>query len=51
MSDDELKIPDVLKDVKVAFHGGDFEDLEQYEVDRIAEFARFIKTQRNNGKQ
>lgn len=42
----ELIIPDELKDVKVAFHRGEFEDLTQYEVDRLAEFAKFLKTQR-----
>ena len=42
----ELVIPDVLKDVRVAFHRGAFEDLTQDEVDRLAEFATFIKSQR-----
>ncbi|MCL2336905.1 MAG: helix-turn-helix domain-containing protein [Firmicutes bacterium] len=41
-----LTIPDVFKDVSVAFHQGDFEDLSQEEVDKLAEFARFIKSQR-----
>jgi len=41
-----LIIPDELEGVQVAFHRGEFEDLTQDEVDKLAEFARFIKTQR-----
>jgi len=41
-----LLIPDVLKDARVAFHRGEFDDLSQDEVDRLAEFASFIKSQR-----
>jgi len=43
---DELVIPDVLKDVKVAFHGGAFEDLTQDDIDRLADYAELIKKQR-----
>lgn len=42
----ELVIPEELKGVKIAFHRGEFEDLTQDEINRIAEFAKFIKTQR-----
>lgn len=42
----DLVIPEELKGAKVAFHNGDLEDLTQDEVDRLAEFARFIKSQR-----
>lgn len=42
----ELIIPEELKDVPVAFNRGEFEDLTQDEVDKLAEFARFIKSQR-----
>lgn len=41
-----LVIPDELKDVRVAFHKGDTEDLTQDEVDKIAEYVKFIKEQR-----
>jgi len=44
----ELTVPDELKNVKVAFHRGEFEDLTQGEVDKLAEFANFIKSQRSN---
>jgi len=40
-----LIIPEELKDVKVAFHNGE-EDLTQDEVDKIAEYVRFLKSQR-----
>ena len=46
LSPQELIIPDELKNVRVAFHRGAFEDLTQDEVDKIAEFARFVKAQR-----
>ena len=46
-----LVIPDVLKDVKVAFHRGAFEDLTQDEVDKLAEFALFVKQQRKDKEQ
>lgn len=42
----DLFIPDDLKDVQIAFNRGEFEDLTQDEVDRVAEFAKFIRTQR-----
>ena len=41
----ELKIPDILKGVQFAFHQGE-EGLTQEEVDKLAEFARFLKSQR-----
>ena len=41
----QLFIPDILKDVKVAFNNGDGE-FTQSEIDRIAEFARFIKSEK-----
>ena len=44
-----LSIPDVFKDAQVAFHNGAFEDLSQEEVDELARFARFIKSQREGG--
>jgi len=43
---EKLIIPDELKNVQVAFHRGEFEELTQDEVDRLAEFAKFLKTQR-----
>ncbi len=42
----ELNIPSQLEGVHVAFNRGEFEDLTQEEVDRIAEFAQFVKSQR-----
>jgi len=45
---DELVIPDILEGAKVAFHQGEFEDLTQDEVNRLAEFASFIKSQRKD---
>jgi transcriptional regulator with XRE-family HTH domain len=42
----EIFVPEDLKGVKVAFNRGEFEDLTQDEIDRLAEFAKFIKTQR-----
>ena len=44
--DPTLSIPEALKNVRVAFHRGEFEDLSQEEVDKLAEFAQFIKSQR-----
>ena len=41
-----LHIPDELKDVQVAFHRGEFEDLTQDEVDAIAVLAKTLKEQR-----
>ena len=41
-----LSIPNDLNGVQVAFNRGEFEDLSQDEVDKLAEFAKFIKTQR-----
>jgi hypothetical protein len=41
-----LVVPDVLKKVQVAFHRGGVEDLTQDEVDRLAEFAMFLQSQR-----
>jgi len=43
-----LDIPDVLKDVQAAFHRGGIEDLTQEEVDKIAEFAQFVRSQRKD---
>jgi len=43
---DELDIPNILNNTMVAFHRGEFEDLTQDEVDRLAEYAEFIKAQR-----
>jgi transcriptional regulator with XRE-family HTH domain len=41
-----LDIPSVLSGVAVAFPGGAVEDLTQDEVDKLAEFARFLLSQR-----
>ena len=41
-----LIIPEELHDVQIALHRGEFEDLNQYEIDKLAEFARFLKSQR-----
>ena len=41
-----LNIPDELRNARVAFHRGEFEGLEQGEVDKLAEFATFLKSQR-----
>jgi len=38
-----LIVPDELKDVRVAFDRGEFEDLTQDEVDTLAEIARVLK--------
>ena len=40
-----LVVPDVLKDVKVAAHGGE-DDWTQEEVDEIAKFAAFVRSKR-----
>ena len=42
-----LIIPDILQGAQVAFHRGEFEDLQQDEIDRLAEYAAFMKSQRN----
>ena len=39
----ELTIPDELKNVPVAFHRGEFEDLTQEEVDALAKIAAGYK--------
>ena len=39
----ELIIPDILKNVPVAFHRGEFEDLNQDEVDALARIATELK--------
>ena len=44
----ELIIPPELEDVEVAFHRGEFEGLSQDEVDKLAEYAKFVKSQRNS---
>jgi len=43
----KLIIPNDLKDIKVAFHHGE-DGLTQDEVDKIAEYVRFIKSQRKD---
>ena len=45
--DGALEIPDILNDVQVAFHGGEYDDLTQDEIDKIAVYAKFVKSQRN----
>jgi len=42
----ELAIPEVLKDVPVAFHRGEFEGLTQDEVDALARIATELKALR-----
>ena len=42
----ELIIHEEIKGAQVSFHRGEFEDLTQEEVDKLAEFARFVKSQR-----
>ena len=42
----ELVIPDILKNIPVAFHRGEFEDLTQDEVDALAVIAGTLKAQR-----
>ncbi|GHV43259.1 hypothetical protein FACS189490_13360 [Clostridia bacterium] len=42
-----LVVPEVLSDVRVAFNRGEFEGLDQYEVDKLAEFANMVKEMRN----
>lgn len=42
----ELVIPDELKNVQVAFHRGEFEDLTQDEVDALAVLAKTLREQR-----
>jgi len=41
-----LIIPDILKNVPVAFHRGEFEDLTQDEVDSLARIATEYKAMR-----
>ena len=43
----DLIIPDILKDAKVAFYRGEFDELTQSEVDKLAEFAEFLKSKRD----
>jgi len=40
-----LSIPDILKGAKIAAHNGE-DDWTQEEIDKLAEFAAFIKSQR-----
>jgi len=42
-----IQVPEALSEVQVAFHRGEFEDLTQDEVDKLAEYAKFIKAQRD----
>jgi len=42
----EITIPDKLKDVAMAFHRGEFEDLTQEEIDALAVIAKTLKAQR-----
>jgi len=42
----ELVVPDILKNVPVAFYRGEFEDLTQQEVDALAVIAKTLKAQR-----
>ncbi len=44
----KLDIPEDVQGSMVAFNRGEFEDLTQDEVDKIAEFAQFVKSQRTN---
>ena len=41
-----LIIPEVMNDVRVAFNRKEFKDLKQDEIDKIAEYAAFLKSQR-----
>ena len=43
-----LIIPDILKNVPVAFHRGEFEDLTQDEVDALARIAAELKALRKS---
>lgn|GEM_PF-4350978 len=43
-----LNIPKELEGVRLAAHGGE-DDWTQDEIERIAEFARFVKSQRKDG--
>lgn len=43
---DRLIIPEVLKDVQLAFHRGEFEDLTQSEIDALAVAATALKANR-----
>ena len=42
-----IVIPDVLQDVRVAFHGGALDGLTQDEVDWLAKFAEFLKSNKD----
>ena len=44
--EETLVIPDILKNVKIAAHGGE-DDWTQEEVDNIAKFVEFVRSQRN----
>jgi len=44
-----LKVPDILKNVPIAFHRGEFEDLTQDEVDNLARIAAGYKATRQSG--
>jgi len=41
-----LVVPEELRDVNVAFHRGEFEDLTQDEIDALATIAKTLKAQR-----
>ena len=41
-----LTIPEALRNVKIAFHRGEFEDLTQSEIDALAQIADTLKKQR-----
>lgn len=43
---EKLVIPEKVDNELSAFHKGELEDLTQYEVDKIAEYIRFVKAQR-----
>ena len=45
--EESLVIPDILKNVQIAAHGGDA-DFTQDEIDKIADFAAFVKSQKKN---
>ena len=45
-TEQKLNVPDELKDVMVAFHRGEFEDLIQSEIDALANIAATLKAQR-----
>ena len=45
-----LNIPDDIKGIKFAFHGGE-DDLTQEEINEVAEFVRFVRSKRNRPKE